>query len=46
MVTPTNAALDFQIGANGYVFAVNNNGQVMLHPRLKSAVSLFILEFC
>lgn len=30
----------FQIGASGYVFAVNNNGMIISHPRLKTVVSI------
>ena len=30
----------FQIGPSGYVFAVNNNGMIIFHPRLKTVVSI------
>ena len=33
------ALLSFQLGVNGYSFAVNNNGYIMFHPDLRPMVS-------
>lgn len=35
----------FQLGANGYMFAIDLNGYVLLHPNLKPQVGLLVSDW-